>query len=196
VGDPTVYVGQQVDQRRPIPSNQNILLPELTHYNTNPSNNYLNFPTNGNHYTHVYKPLPYQPLAYSNFPSVASYFRPYNSAYLDPYNFHLSPIITKQVYASLIYPRLRIQNLDYFSQFHTSRLHPHFWLNGLAQQFNPFYNSLIGRIYSNLRNIQNGPVTILVKSKEDPTKLVAIYVEKGLQTLGKFPVEVGSSVFH
>jgi hypothetical protein len=58
----------------------------------------------------------------------------------------------------------------------------------MLQQFNPFYNSLIGKVhsYNNLNNVRNGPVTVLVQSKEDPNKLVAIFVQHGLEDLGKY----------
>lgn len=137
----------------------------------------------GNPYTSGYKRVGYRPLVYDSSPS-SSYFIPYNSAHLDLSGIRLNPDIPRQFYASQFHPHWKPQNLKHFSHIHTSRLYPPFRTNDLIRQFNHFYNS-IGRIYDNFNNIRNGPVTVLVKSKEDPTKLVAIFVEQGLQTLGK-----------
>jgi hypothetical protein len=160
VGHPAVNVGQQIDQLRPSPSYQNVLLSELTYYNRNPSYNNFNFPVYVNPYTSGHGSLGYAPII----SPPLSYFRPYNSPYWRP------------------------QNLESFAQFHTSPLYPHYRVNDLIQQFNPFYNSLIRTInlYNNLNNVRNGPVTVLVQSREDPDKLVAILVPHGLENLGKY----------
>lgn len=182
-----LYVDQQLDQQRPIPSYQSLLLSELAYSGINPTDNYPKFPAYGGPYTPSYIPVGNQYPIYSNSPSLSSYIRPYNSAYLNLHDLSLNPDIFRQLYASQLYPRLRPQNLDYFSQFHTRLgIHPLLKLNGIIRHFNNiFYNSLIGKLYNNLKNIRNGPVTIFVESKEDPTNLDAIFVEQGLESLGK-----------
>lgn len=139
----------------------------------------------GNPYTSGYKRVGYKPLVrvYDSSPS-SSYFRPYNSARLDLSAIPLHPDTSRQFYASQFHSHWTPQNLEHFSQFHTSRPNLHFRTNELIRQFNHFYNS-IGLIYNNFNNIRNGPVIILAKSKEDLTKLVAIFVEQGLHTLCK-----------
>ncbi|GFG31683.1 hypothetical protein Cfor_04836, partial [Coptotermes formosanus] len=165
VGNPAVNIGQHTDQLRPISSYQNVLLSELTHYNSNPSDNNFIFPVHVNPYTSGHNHPGYEPLI----SPPLSYFRPYSS------------------------PHGRPQNLEYFTKFHTSRLYPYYRVNDLIQQFTPFYNSLIGKIhsYNNLNNVRNGPVTVLVQSREDPNKLVAIFVQHGLENL----VTLNQSIF-
>lgn len=160
MGNPAITVGQQIDQLRPLPSFQDVLLSKLNYYNRNPSDNNFIFPVNINPYIYGHNRLVYEPLI----SPPLSYFRPYNS------------------------PHWKTQNLEYFTQFHTSRLYPYYRANDLIQQFTPFYNSLIGKVhsYNNLNNVRNGPVTVLVQSKEDPNKLVAIFVQHGLENLGKY----------
>jgi hypothetical protein len=168
-------------QQRPNPPYQGVLLSELTYYDTKPTDNYPNLPVYGNPYRNSYNPIN------SNIPSFSPYFGPYNSAYLNLYDLILNSDISKQLYASQLYPRLSPQQLGYVSQLQTSRLglYPLLGLNGIIQQVNPFYNSWIGKIYNNLKNIRNGPVTVFVESKEDATQLDAIFVQQGLETLGK-----------
>jgi hypothetical protein len=158
---------------------------KLTYYDTKHSDtiNYLNFLVHSNPYTSGYKRVGYRPHVYDSFPS-SSYFRPSNAAHFDLSALRLNPDMPRQFYASQFHPHWIPQNLEYFSQFHTSRLYPHFRTNNLIRQFNHLYSS-IRKLYNNFNNIHNGPVTVLVRSKEDPTKLVAIFVEQGLQTLGK-----------
>jgi hypothetical protein len=178
-----VQAGQQSNQIRPSPSYLSVLLSKLTYHDTKHSdtNSYLNFPVYGNPYTSGYNHVGYRPIVYGNSP-FSSNFRPYNSAYLDSTGRRWN--IPIQFYASQFHPHLTPQNLEHFTQFHTSQLYPHFIPNDLMRQFNHFYN-FIERTYNNLNNIRNGPVTVLVQSTEDPTKLVATFVENGLQTLGK-----------
>ncbi|XP_069694812.1 uncharacterized protein [Periplaneta americana] len=70
-----------------------------------------------------------------------------------------------------------------YSSPHNLRYGSH--LNLLTQLYAPPLNQnrVVTRIYSGLDNIRNGPVTILVRSQEDPNKLVAVYVERGLESL-------------
>jgi hypothetical protein len=111
---------------------------------------------------------------------------------LNLYDPILNPDISKQLYASQLYPRLRPQNLGYWSQLQTSRLglYPLSSLNGLIQQFNPVDNSFIGKLYNDLRNIRNGPVIVFVESKEEPTKLDAILTQQGLEALGEYSLRL------
>jgi hypothetical protein len=180
VGDPIIYAGQQDYQFLPIPTYQNILLSKLTYYDPQPdTRNYLKVNPYISHYNHE----GYRPLAYGN-SLYSSYFRPHNSEYLDLSGLHLNSDTPRPFYASHFHPQLTPQHLEHFSPSQTSRPYRHFTINGLVRKFNRFYN-LVARMNRNLNNIVDGPVTVLVQSKEDPTKLVAILVDLGLQTLGK-----------
>ncbi|KDR10091.1 uncharacterized protein LOC110838280 [Zootermopsis nevadensis] len=172
VGDPVIYP----DLQRHIAPYPGVLFSELTYYDAKPTDNYPNLPVYASPYTTSYNPV------YSRSPSLSQYFRPYNQEYFNFYDLILNSGILKQ-----LYPRLRTQYLNHFSRLQTSRLglYPLLNVNGLVQQFNPSYNSLISKIYNNFKNIRNGPVTVFVQSKEDPTKLDAIVIQQGLETLGK-----------
>lgn len=173
VGDPVIYP----DLQRHIAPYPGVLFSELTYYDAKPTDNYPNLPVYANPYTTSYNPV------YGKSPSLSQYFRPYNQEYFNLYDLNLNSGILKQ-----LYPRLRTQYLNHFSRLQTSRLglYPLLNVNGLVQQFNPSYNSLISKIYNNFKNIRNGPVTVFVQSKEDPTKLDAIVIQQGLETLGKY----------